>query len=97
MKRIEPPTIRPGVQGISRRMERAPTDLPHPDSPTMATVSPSPTLYEIPSTARTVPADVKKCVLRSRISSRLPTGPPRPVLALFFRSVEQLKPIGPDR
>ena len=36
------------------------TDFPEPDSPTTATVSPSFTEYDTPSTAFTIPADVKK-------------------------------------
>ena len=44
MKRMPPPTMRPGGSGMRRRMESALTDLPQPDSPTIATVSPSSTL-----------------------------------------------------
>ena len=71
--------MRPGGSGMSRSTERALTDFPHPDSPTTATVSPSSTVYEMPSTAWTVPAVVSNCVTRSRISSsamhlRLPEG-----------------------
>ena len=41
MKRIWPPTIRPAGGATSRMMLSAETDLPQPDSPTSATVSPS--------------------------------------------------------
>ena len=58
---------------MSRRIESAPTDLPQPDSPTTATVSPSPTSYEMPSTAFTTPADVSKCVRSSSTSSSFVT------------------------
>jgi hypothetical protein len=60
--------ILPGGQGINRNIDIAVTDLPQPDSPTTATVSPSSTVYDTPSTAFTTPADVKKCVCRSSIS-----------------------------
>jgi hypothetical protein len=36
------------------------TDLPDPDSPTIATTSPAATLNETPSTARTRPSSVRK-------------------------------------
>ena len=68
-KRMLPPTTRPGGSGIRRSTDSAPTDLPQPDSPTMPTVSPSSTVYETPSTARTVPAEVSNCVRRSFTSS----------------------------
>ena len=48
----------------------AKVDLPQPDSPTMARVSPGATEKETPSTARTMPSRVKKCVFRPSISSR---------------------------
>ena len=37
------PAILPGGSGISRRMDMAVTDLPQPDSPTIASVSPAST------------------------------------------------------
>jgi hypothetical protein len=43
-------------------MESAVTDLPEPDSPTIATTSPRFTLKLTPSTARTVPRDVANSV-----------------------------------
>ena len=46
-------------------MLRALTLLPQPDSPTRATVSPSSTSQETPSTARTTPPRVRNCVWRS--------------------------------
>jgi hypothetical protein len=51
-------------------MESAVTDLPEPDSPTTARVSPGASENEIPSTALTVPRRVKKYVLRSLTSRR---------------------------
>src|SRR5204862_268273 len=44
-----PASMRPGGW-ISRSIESAVTDFPHPDSPTMPTVSPSPTSNETPPT-----------------------------------------------
>jgi hypothetical protein len=41
-KRIAPATL-PGGSGIRRRIDIAVTDFPQPLSPTMASVSPSPT------------------------------------------------------
>src|SRR6478609_3496878 len=48
--------------------------LPHPDSPTMPTVSPASTSNDRPSTARTVPLRSRMRVLRSSTSSRRLTG-----------------------
>src|SRR5438105_2723149 len=59
-----PPTSLPG-SGTRRRIDSAVTDFPLPDSPTMPRVSPWLTWKLIPSTAFTLPEDVKKCVLRS--------------------------------
>ena len=50
-------------------MELAVTDLPQPDSPTTASVSPSSTWKETPSTARFTPSGVRKCVCRFSTSS----------------------------
>src|SRR5690242_9697818 len=63
-----PDTMRPGGEAIKRRMESEVTLLPHPDSPTTASVSPGATENETPSTARTTPSRVKKWVLRLSIS-----------------------------
>jgi hypothetical protein len=41
-------------------MARASVDLPQPDSPTMAKVSPGRSARLTPSTARTIPAAVSK-------------------------------------
>src|ERR1700682_1930545 len=64
LKMIRPDTIRPG-SGTSRRMEKAVIVFPEPDSPTMPTVSPRETLKLMPSTAWTIPREVKNCVRRS--------------------------------
>src|SRR5690242_13725422 len=49
-----------------RRMERAVTLLPQPDSPTIPSVRPANRSKDVPSTARTTPSSAKKCVCRSR-------------------------------
>src|SRR5690554_4952859 len=67
-KKISPPAIRPGGDGISPRIEIWVTDLPDPDSPTMPTDSPRRTEKLTPSTARTVPPSTLKWVLRLRTS-----------------------------
>ena len=56
---MEPPTIRPG-RSTMRRMERAVTLFPQPDSPTMPSVCPARTSKLAPSTAFTVPSSWKK-------------------------------------
>jgi hypothetical protein len=61
--------VRPGGDAIRRRRESDVTLLPQPDSPTMASVSPRPTENDTPSTARTTPSRVKKCVFRLCTSS----------------------------
>src|SRR5262249_39965676 len=68
-KRIEP-AIFAGGSGTRRRIDIAVTDFPQPLSPTTASVSPSFTWNEMPSTARLTPALVRKCVCKSSISSR---------------------------
>ena len=50
--------------------ELAVTDLPEPDSPTMASVLPRSSVKLTPSTALAVPAAVWKYVRRSRTSTR---------------------------
>ena len=65
--------IRPAVGSSSLRMQRASVDLPHPDSPTIPSVSPSRSVKETPSTAFTVatcfwkmiPRVIGKCFFRS--------------------------------
>src|ERR1700722_16682935 len=54
---------------MSRISDIAVTDLPQPDSPTMASVSPSSTWKETPSTARLIPSGVRKWVCRFWTSS----------------------------
>ena len=54
--------MRPVSGAISRRIESAVTDLPQPDSPTMPSVSRGARSNDTPSTARTTPSAVKKCV-----------------------------------
>src|SRR6202166_2610299 len=67
-KRTEP-AILPGGSGMSRMSDIAVTDLPQPDSPTMASVSPSSTWKETPSTARLIPSGGRKWVCRFWTSS----------------------------
>src|SRR6267154_1441741 len=82
-----PSTTRPG-SGTSRSSERAVTDFPEPDSPTIPTVSPSATSKLTPSTALTTPAWVKKWVLRFSTRSRLvETLPPHPRVERIAQSV----------
>ena len=62
----------------SRRIENAVTDLPQPDLPKRATVSPAPIEKERPSTARTVPSGVRNSVCRlctSRSVTKAPIAP----------------------
>ena len=54
--------MRPAPCGINRRIDSAVTLLPHPDSPTMQSVSPRLRSNDTPSTARTTPSRVKNCV-----------------------------------
>ena len=76
--RIRPLTMRLVRRGSSRRTENAVTLLPHPDSPTTPSVSPGCTASDTPSTARTTPSRVVKCVRRPsmRRSGRSPPGVP---------------------
>ena len=66
---IRPFGIFPVRRGSSRMIESAVTDLPDPDSPTMATTSPRSTVKLTPSTARTMPRAVANWVCRSSTSS----------------------------
>ena len=61
----------PAAPAISRRIDIEVTDLPQPDSPTIATVSPASTWNDTPSTARTTPSGVAKWVCRFSTSSRV--------------------------
>src|ERR1700682_2156011 len=69
-KLTRPLGMRPVWRGRSRMIESAETDLPEPDSPTMATTSPRSTWKLKPSTARTTPRDVKKWTCKSSTSSK---------------------------
>src|SRR4051812_50230120 len=53
---------------MSRRTDIIVTLLPEPDSPTIPSTSPWPSVNETPSTARTTPSSVLKETLRSRTS-----------------------------
>ena len=66
----EPLTIRPGAR-TSPMMERATMDLPQPDSPTMPTTCPVPTVRLTSWTAFTSPRSPKKLVCRCDTSSVL--------------------------
>ena len=61
-----PDSIRPGGLATRRRIDSAVTLLPHPLSPTSATVVPRGMSNDTPSTARRVPESVRKVVTRSR-------------------------------
>ena len=50
-------SMRPPVASISRSSVLPSVDLPQPDSPTSATVSPASTVSDTSSTARSVPVD----------------------------------------
>src|SRR3954452_2976430 len=63
------PAILPGGSGISRISDIEVTDLPQPDSPTIASVSPSSTWKDTPLTARLMPLGVRKWVWRFSTSS----------------------------
>ncbi len=77
--RTEPSTTRP-VSGSNRATESAVTLLPHPDSPTIANVSPRRMSRSTPSSARTTPPDpssqVRKALTLSSVSL-MPRPPPR--------------------
>ena len=68
-KRIAPPTMRPGGDGISRRIDSELTVLPDPDSPTSPTISPGRTANETSSTTRFAPSSVSNSTVRPSISS----------------------------
>jgi len=59
LEMIDPPIL-PGGSGMRRISDIEVTDLPQPDSPTMASVSPSSTWNDTPSTARLIPSGVRK-------------------------------------
>ena len=65
---IDPLTILPVVANICI-IEYAVTDFPDPDSPTMPSTLPLSRLNDMPFTARTSPASVKKDVCRSHTSN----------------------------
>ena len=60
-----PPTMRAGGSGSRRMIDSADSDLPQPDSPTTATVSPAPTVRLSPSTAFISPRRVNSVVRSS--------------------------------
>ena len=62
--RISPFSMRPGGEGMRRRIDIEVTLLPEPDSPTMASVSPAATSKEMLSTAVTTPRSVLNRVVR---------------------------------
>src|SRR3954463_14353780 len=69
-KRISPLICTPGLKRVRPMTVRLETLLPDPDSPTMPSASPLPTLYDTPSTAFTTPSAVGKWTFRSRTSRR---------------------------
>ena len=62
---IRPPATRPAGFASRRMTARADTDLPQPDSPTSAMVSPGRTDQLTPSTALTTPRPVENSTRRS--------------------------------
>src|SRR6266850_1810493 len=70
LNKTRPPRMRPAGAETSRMMLSALTDLPQPDSPTRATVSPARTSHDTPSTARTTPPAVENWVWRFWTSRR---------------------------
>src|SRR5262249_21376325 len=61
---MRPVVMRPPAKSISRVMASAVTDLPEPDSPTTATVSPAAIERSSPYTTVDGPASVAKATLR---------------------------------
>ena len=72
LKTTCPDTIRPAGWATSLMIDSAVTLLPQPDSPTSATVSPSSTSHETPSTARTIPLEVENWVTRDCTDNSTP-------------------------
>src|SRR3954462_13189345 len=75
---------------IRRRIVIADTDLPEPDSPTMAIVSPSEMDQDTPSTALSTPRSVLKCRRRS-LSSSSGADASRPMSSTRELSLSQLR------
>src|SRR5919197_734419 len=97
-KTTAPSTIFPGGFGMSRISDSAVTDFPHPDSPTMPSVSPAASSNETPSTAWTTPSRVKNCVVSSRTSRRFcATFFPRRRLDLHPRIERVTEPVAEER
>jgi hypothetical protein len=63
-KRIVPPTMRPGGDGMSRRIESELTVFPDPDSPTSPRISPGRTKNEMSSMTRWTPWSVSNSTVR---------------------------------
>src|SRR5262245_41220116 len=68
-KRTVPPVMRPGWRR-RRRIARAVTLLPHPDSPTSPTTSPGPTSRSTPTRTGAVPRGVWNSTVRPRTDRR---------------------------
>ena len=68
--RTRPPATRPAGRASRRMTASAETDLPQPDSPTMAMVSPALTVQLTPPTAWTMPRPVRNSTWRSSTESR---------------------------
>ena len=64
-----PAVMRPPPCSTSRISDSAVTDLPDPDSPTMATVSPRPTVNDTPRTAATTRSVVRNSTARPATAS----------------------------
>jgi hypothetical protein len=87
MKRTAPPTIFAGGFGNNRMIASAVNDLPQPDSPTMARVSPAETVSDRPSTAGNTPRRVNNDTCRSSIE-RIGVG--TALLPMIISAIPQL-------
>ncbi len=81
--------VRPPGSGCRPRMAIAVTDLPEPDSPTMANTSPRWTSNETPSTACTTPSSVSKHGARGRATGAASVGRVEASLELRVQCVAQ--------
>ena len=79
----DPDVMRP-LSASSRLTDAARVDLPDPDSPTTATVSPTATSRSTPRTASTSPREVENATVRSRID-RTTSAAPGSVMAGLLR------------
>src|SRR6266540_548611 len=89
-------SIAPEVGSIRHSINRPVVDLPQPDSPTSASVSPSPTSKSMPSTARTAPLRPPKMPLLTgkyltRFATRSNGFTPAPALRCVARAEREAR------